>query len=58
MESMKNAPGDAAGGNLQQWTEMNRRNMNRANKIIKSKTIMMVNAEKKARGVGITEWCL
>ena len=57
MESMKHAAGEAAGGNLQQWTAMNKRNMQRANKILKSK-IMRVNAEKNTRGVGIGEWCL
>ena len=57
MESMKHGAGKAAGGTLQDWEAMNKRNMQRAKQILKSKT-MKVNAEKSTHGVGITEWCL
>ena len=57
MESMKHGAGDAAGGTLDDWEAMNKRNMQRAKQILKSKT-MRVNADKSARGLGITEWCL
>ena len=57
MESMKHGAGKAAGGTLQDWEAMNKRNMQRAKQILKSKA-MKVNAEKSTHGVGITEWCL